>query len=126
MHNHSRKFQNRSQNGNVAKCFQRCCWKLALPWPTIRNEAGWKRHKHLRFSVDGSIAPKSTVGIAYWMQRVIDECDRVNTEFAPDPVHDLRVALRRCRSMADGMMVIDPSSSWREMKRAIRRLFRGL
>jgi CHAD domain-containing protein len=76
--------------------------------------------------VDGSIAPKSTVGIAYWMQRVIDECDRVNTEFAPDPVHDLRVALRRCRSMADGMMVIDPSSSWREMKRAIRRLFRGL
>jgi CHAD domain-containing protein len=60
------------------------------------------------------------------MQRVIEECDRAKAELGSDAVHDLRVALRRCRSMADGLMVIDPSPSWREMKSAGGRLFRGL
>jgi len=69
---------------------------------------------------------KSTVGLGHWMQRVLEERDRVNAELGADAVHDLRVALRRCRSLADGLMVIDPSPSWREMKRAGGRLFRGL
>jgi exopolyphosphatase/guanosine-5'-triphosphate,3'-diphosphate pyrophosphatase len=43
-----------------------------------------------------------------------------------DVVHDLRVALRRCRSMADGMMAVDTDREWRAMKRAGRRLFRRL
>jgi len=60
------------------------------------------------------------------MQRVLEECGRVNTDFGADAVHDLRVALRRCRSMADGLMVFDPSPSWKEMKGAGRRLFRSL
>jgi CHAD domain-containing protein/HD superfamily phosphodiesterase len=66
------------------------------------------------------------VGLAHWMRRVLEERDRASAELAMDTVHDLRVALRRCRSMADGLMVIDPSPSWREMKRAGGRLFRGL
>jgi CHAD domain-containing protein len=60
------------------------------------------------------------------MQRVLEECDKAAKDFAPDPVHDLRVALRRCRSMADGMMAVDPGPSWRQMKRAGRTLFRSL
>ena len=60
------------------------------------------------------------------MQRVLEECGRVNTDFGADAVHDLRVALRRCRSMADGLLVFDPSPSWKEMKRAGRQLFRSL
>ena len=60
------------------------------------------------------------------MLRVPEECERADSELAPDPVHDLRVALRRCRSMADGLMAIDPDSSWKQMKKAGRTLFRSL
>lgn len=77
-------------------------------------------------SADAPRTPQPPVGFAYWMQRVIHECDRAGTDLAPDPVHDLRVALRRCRSMADGLMAIDPDSSWKEMKKAGKRLFSSL
>jgi len=69
---------------------------------------------------------KKQHGLAFWMQRVLEECDRVAAKFATDPVHDLRVALRRCRSMADGLMTFDPDSSWKQMRRAGKRLFSSL
>jgi len=69
---------------------------------------------------------KQTQGFAHWMARVPEECERAGSELAADPVHDLRVALRRCRSMADGLMAIDPDPSWKNMKRAGRDLFRSL
>ncbi len=65
-------------------------------------------------------------GLRYWMLRVIDECDNVSADFSADPVHDLRVALRRCRSMADGMMAMDPDPSWKAMKKAGKQLFQRL
>lgn len=60
------------------------------------------------------------------MKQVLAECGRAAKDFAPDPVHDLRVALRRCCSMADGMAAMDPDPAWKEMKRAGKRLFRRL
>ena len=60
------------------------------------------------------------------MNRVLEECDRASVAFAPDPVHDLRVALRRCRSVADGLMAIDPDPNWKQMKKAGKRLFSSL
>jgi len=60
------------------------------------------------------------------MQRVLDECDHAGADFSADPVHDLRVALRRCRSMADGMMAMDPDPDWKAMKKAGKRLFQRL
>jgi CHAD domain-containing protein len=60
------------------------------------------------------------------MERVLVECDRAAAGFDTDPVHDLRVALRRCRSLADGMIAIDPDASWKEMKKAGRKLFQAL
>src|SRR5258708_23929898 len=60
------------------------------------------------------------------MQRVLEECDHVAAGFSADPVHDLRVALRRCRSMADGLMAIDPDPDWKKMKKAGKRLFQRL
>lgn len=60
------------------------------------------------------------------MMRVLDECDRVSANFSADPVHDLRVALRRCRSMADGLLALDPDPEWKAMKKAGRALFRSL
>ncbi len=69
---------------------------------------------------------KKKSGLAFWMQRVLEECDRASVAFEPDPVHDLRVALRRCTSMADGIAAIDPNPAWKEMKKAGKRLFRRL
>ena len=60
------------------------------------------------------------------MLRVLEECDKVSADFSADPVHDLRVALRRCRSMADGMIPIDPDRNWKSMKKAGKQLFQRL
>ena len=65
-------------------------------------------------------------GLGFWMDRVLEECERARQAFAADPVHDLRVALRRCRSMADGLMVMDPDPSWKQMKKAGKPLFSRL
>ena len=67
-----------------------------------------------------------TTGLRYWMLRVLDECDRVAADFRADPVHDLRVALRRCRSLADGMIAMDPDPEWKAMKKAGKGLFQSL
>ncbi len=67
-----------------------------------------------------------TTGLRYWMLRVLKECDNVANDFSADPVHDLRVSLRRCRSMADGMMAMDPDPDWKAMKKAGKALFQRL
>ena len=69
---------------------------------------------------------KPKLGLRAWMERVLVECDRAGAGFEADPVHDLRVALRRCRSLADGLMALDSDPSWKEMKKAGRKLFRAL
>ena len=65
-------------------------------------------------------------GLAYWAARVLEECDKASHDFAADPVHDLRVAIRRCRSMADGFLSVDPDSAWRQMKKLGKGLFASL
>ncbi len=71
-------------------------------------------------------AQEQKIGLAYWMKEVLSECDKVAKDFSPDPVHDLRTALRRCRSMADGLMTFDPDPAWKKMKRAGKQLFASL
>src|SRR5579862_8027987 len=65
-------------------------------------------------------------GLAHWAARVLEECDKANDSFAADPVHDLRVAIRRCRSMADGFRSVDPDPAWKQMKRLAKPLFASL
>ena len=60
------------------------------------------------------------------MLRVLEECDHVAADFRPDPVHDLRVSLRRCRSLADGLNALDPDPNWKAMRKAGKRLFQRL
>jgi CHAD domain-containing protein/HD superfamily phosphodiesterase len=67
-----------------------------------------------------------TTGLRYWMLRVLEECDNASAGFSADPVHDLRVSLRRCRSLADGMMAMDPDPEWKAMKKAGKQLFQSL
>ncbi len=74
----------------------------------------------------GSQSQEKKSGLAYWAQRVLEECDKASEGFAADPVHDLRVAIRRCRSMADGFLSVDPDPAWKEMKRLAKPLFASL
>jgi CHAD domain-containing protein/HD superfamily phosphodiesterase len=67
-----------------------------------------------------------TTGLRYWMSQVLEECNRVSADFSPDPVHDLRVSLRRCRSLADGLRAMDPDPDWKTMRKAGKRLFERL
>lgn len=71
-------------------------------------------------------AQDQKIGLAYWMEEVLSECDKVAKDFSADPVHDLRTALRRCRSLADGLMTFDPEPAWKKMKKAGKQLFRSL
>ena len=64
--------------------------------------------------------------LAYWMERVLKELEKVQAAPDTDAVHDLRVAIRRCRSVAAVMEVVDPDSAWPEMRKLPRKLFRAL
>ena len=66
------------------------------------------------------------MGLGYWMEEVLLQAGKVSEGFGSDPVHDLRTALRRCRSLADGIMVFDSTPAWKKMKKAGRQLFRSL
>jgi len=65
-------------------------------------------------------------GLQYWMERVLKELDAVRESPDPDAVHDLRVAIRRCRSVAAVMEEVDSDPSWRDMRKLARKLFRQL
>src|SRR5437667_275799 len=43
-----------------------------------------------------------------------------------DSVHDLRVALRRCRSLASVFEEIDAHPAWRALRKTSKKLFRSL
>jgi CHAD domain-containing protein len=65
-------------------------------------------------------------GLAYWMERTLKELEKVREKPDADAVHDLRVAIRRCRSVAAVMQEVDPDTAWPGMKKLGRKLFRQL
>ncbi len=69
--------------------------------------------------------PEKT-GLAFWMDRVLEEHSKLNGSWAPEPVHDLRVSLRRGILIADLMRDLDPGAGWKPMRKTARRLFRQL
>jgi CHAD domain-containing protein len=60
------------------------------------------------------------------MGRVLKELRRVRKSATPDAVHDLRVAIRRCRSVAAVMAEVDGHQTWGMMRKLPRTLFRAL
>jgi CHAD domain-containing protein len=60
------------------------------------------------------------------LKRVRAEQARAAKHLATEPVHDLRVALRRCRSLAEGFSEINPHSDWRHLEKACKNLLDGL
>lgn len=71
-------------------------------------------------------AEQKQVGLNHWMDCVMREWVQVSRDFAPGHIHALRVALRRCRSIADGLVVLDPHPAWKQMRMEGIKLFRQL
>lgn len=65
-------------------------------------------------------------GLAFWMKRTLEELANLRSEQTAGTVHDVRVSLRRCRSVAAVMEEVDPHPDWQEMRKAARKLFRAL
>src|SRR5713226_96542 len=65
-------------------------------------------------------------GLPFWMDRVLKELEKVRSSPGADAVHDLRVAIRRCRAIAAVMEEVDPDPAWPAMRKVARKLFRGL
>jgi CHAD domain-containing protein len=61
-----------------------------------------------------------------WMNRVLALAEAVQEGWKAKDVHDLRVALRRCRTMADALSEVNPDRGWRKLKKDSRELFRAL
>jgi len=62
-------------------------------------------------------------GLEVWMVRVPDRVEQVEKSWDADDVHDLRVALRRCRTMADALSEVAPDSAWRKIRKISRPVF---
>jgi CHAD domain-containing protein len=70
--------------------------------------------------------PPKRVGLDDWMARAAELAEKVRHTWQADDVHDLRTALRRCRTMAEGLSEVNPDPGWRKLKKSTRRLFRAL
>ena len=70
--------------------------------------------------------PAKRIGLDVWMNRVLELADEVQNGWKTREVHDLRVALRRCRTMADALSEVNPDRGWRGLKKESRELFRAL
>ncbi len=55
------------------------------------------------------------------MHAVLVESDAVQQNFKPNHVHDLRVALRRCRSIAQGLAELDPDPAWTRLRKEAKK-----
>src|SRR5260370_22594022 len=65
-------------------------------------------------------------GLSFWMDRVVKELKNVRSSTGADAVHDLRVAMRRWRSLAAVMEEVDPDPAWPAVRKIARKLFRIL
>lgn len=60
------------------------------------------------------------------LQRTLRNHKRARKKLKTNPVHDFRVALRRCRSLAEGLCAIDPDPVWRQLRKASKRQQKSL
>ncbi len=96
------------------------------PSVQLQQPAPRREHKSRTETIVERDPKKAPFGLAHWMERVLEEVDGARRELAADRVHDLRVALRRCRSMAERFMAMDPDKTWRALRQESRQLFKRL
>jgi CHAD domain-containing protein len=73
-----------------------------------------------------TFAAKKQFGFDVWMGRVAERAQSARKDWGRSAAHDLRVALRRCRTMADALDEIAPDPRWRKVKKKSRELFHVL
>jgi CHAD domain-containing protein len=71
-------------------------------------------------------SPSKRIGLDVWMNRVLELAEEVQNGWKSRAVHDLRVGLRRCRTMADALSEVNPDRGWRGLKKQSRGLFHAL
>jgi len=71
-------------------------------------------------------APIEHRDLAFWMKRTLEELAELRANPSAEAVHDFRVALRRCRSVAAAVEEIDPHPDWDEMRGCARKVFRSM
>lgn len=79
----------------------------------------------IAISLPAGVTAKIT-GLEVWMNEVLDRADKLRPDWDADDVHDVRVALRRCRTMADTLRDVNPDPGWRKLKKHSKQLFHCL
>jgi phosphohistidine phosphatase len=69
---------------------------------------------------------KKSPGLLVWMDRVLYLTDKIEPGWDADDIHDLRVALRRSRTMAEALREVNPAPEWHKLKKGSRDLFHAL
>lgn len=75
---------------------------------------------------DGVHVSAASEALERSIRRALRNHRRAQKKLKTDPVHDFRVALRRCRSLAEGFSAIDPDPIWGRLRKAAKRVQRGL
>ncbi len=65
--------------------------------------------------------PAASRALKRSLQRALRNHRRAGKKLKATPVHDLRVSLRRCRSLAEGLSAIDPDPVWRRLRKASKK-----
>jgi CHAD domain-containing protein len=60
------------------------------------------------------------------MNKALEGLDGLRPDWNPDDVHDTRVALRRCRTMAEALREVNPDPGWRRLKKTTKPVFHSL
>src|ERR1700751_4183153 len=79
----------------------------------------------IAISLPTGITAKIT-GLEVWMNKALEKCVDLRPDWDSDDVHDVRVALRRCRTMAETLREVNPDPGWRKLKKASKELFHCL
>jgi len=66
------------------------------------------------------------IGLEVWMDRALELSSKVRPDWDAERIHDLRVALRRSRTMTEALNEVNPAPGWKKIKKSSSELFRTL
>lgn len=76
--------------------------------------------------MSGSFVSPTSIAVELSLRRAMRKREQALHGLEPDAIHDIRVALRRCRSLAEGFANLDPHPAWRKLLRVCKKQQRGL
>lgn len=71
---------------------------------------------------DSMPAPRTSASLSKALHKVLKEQARARRKLSPDSIHNLRVALRRSRSLAEGFSELDTYAGWRHLRKDCKAL----